>query len=176
MTLTKGEQLRLVQRLLADRFRLSVHFEEESQTVSVLWRANATTLGPHLRRLKEGCAAMALPPDANLSLPRQPQCHVTFINGRFTAIVEQISDIARFLSVMGRRPIVDETELIGAYEVEMTFNPATLVEGSGTASTTLEDLPALSDSLRRELGLRLETARRRVPVLVVDRVDKPTDN
>jgi uncharacterized protein (TIGR03435 family) len=118
-------QLRRVRRLLADRFKLSVRFEDEWQPVSILRRATSESLGPHLRPLKESCAVAQAPPsDSATSRPQQPPCHVTFINGHMTALVERMADFSRAVSFMSRRAVVDETGLDGSFELEMTFNTA----------------------------------------------------
>ena len=176
--ITREAQLRMVQQLLVDRFKLVVRFEEESQQVSILRQGSSGNLGPHLRPLKESCAVVQAPPptDPTRARAQQPPCHVTFINGHMTALVERMADFSRAVSFMSRRPVVDETGLDGSFELEMTFNPATFSQGLPFPPVGLEDLPAFADALRQELGLKVETERRAVPVLVVEHVEAPTEN
>ena len=116
--------------------------------------------------------------DSGQSDPQVPQsrCHVTFINGRLTALVEQMSDFARSLSALAQRAVVDETGLTGPFEIEMTFNPGTFFNGRGFTPGAMDDLPAFSNALRDELGLNIETQRRPVTVIVVEHVETPTAN
>ena len=92
------------------------------------------------------------------------------------------------------RPVVDKTELKGLFDFTLQFSPEGLSGpfapvglgpgpgpgpgpgGPGAAPTTAaEPVPSLFTAIQ-ELGLRLESAKGPVPVLVVDSVQKPTEN
>ena len=163
----------LVRRLLADRFHLKVSFESEIQAVSVMRRVAADRLGPHLRSSdvdcslpvdREGVQRGKLKPDAS-------RCReVGIVNGLFTGILD-MGEFARALSRIGRRAVVDDTGLSGQFEIEMTFNPVTF----GMA-LELDQLPAFGEAMRNELGLKLESERRPVRLLMVEHAETPTPN
>jgi uncharacterized protein (TIGR03435 family) len=76
-----------------------------------------------------------------------------------------------------RRPVIDETGLTGEFDLDVLFQP----EGLGGAligppPQSLSDAPGLTTALQDELGLRLEPRRGPVDVLVVDRIERPTEN
>jgi uncharacterized protein (TIGR03435 family) len=48
--------------------------------------------------------------------------------------------------------------------------------GPGAGSTPDPNLPSLHDALEEQLGLRLETRRGPIDVLVIDSVHQPTEN
>lgn len=166
----------LVQRLLMERFGLRVRFEDEMQTVFVLRRVRPDHLGPGLRPSTADCSQPISPqPEPHLAGPPPPRCRqVELVNGRFTGIFDTLADFAGALSLYAQRRFVDGTRLEGQYEIEMTFDPATLPMMQALPSNL--DLPAFSDALRDDLGLRSESERRPIPRLVVERIDPLVPN
>ena len=71
-----------------------------------------------------------------------------------------------------RRPVIDKTRLEGRFDLDVTFAP----ELDGPPVAAAASLPALPTALREQLGLRLESGREPVSVLVVDHVQAPSDN
>ena len=74
--------------------------------------------------------------------------------------------LARELSLTGR-PVVDRTGLPGTYDFELEFSPA---------ATPDAQLPSVFTALQEQLGLKLEATTAPVRVLVIDAVDRPTEN
>jgi uncharacterized protein (TIGR03435 family) len=76
-----------------------------------------------------------------------------------------------------RRPVVDETGLGGQFDLDVFFAP----EGQGGAlvgppPVAVSDAPALFTALQDDLGLKLDARRAPVDVLVVDRIERPSEN
>jgi uncharacterized protein (TIGR03435 family) len=85
-----------------------------------------------------------------------------------------MKDFATMLQGNVGRPIVDRTGLEGLFDVEYTFAPQ-----PSTAPTELAagaNLPPLFVALEEQLGLKLESERAEVPVLVIESVDRPSEN
>lgn len=83
--------------------------------------------------------------------------------------------MARFVDQLNselERPVVDRTGLTGAFDIDLTFASDAAV--AAVAGPT--DTPALMTAIRDQLGLRLEATRAPVDVLVIDRVEPPTEN
>jgi len=74
-------------------------------------------------------------------------------------------------STLGR-PVLDRTGLDGSFDVDVTFTP----DNPTVDSTDAPNAPSLMTAIREQLGLRLESTRAPVDVLVVDRVQPPTQN
>ena len=74
---------------------------------------------------------------------------------------------------MGRR-IVDKTALEGLFDIELTYRDERFAAIPGLAPAQTEQGPALFTALEEQLGLRLESARGPVDVLVIDSVERPT--
>jgi uncharacterized protein (TIGR03435 family) len=84
-----------------------------------------------------------------------------------------IARLIDMLSVRVGRPIVDKTNLTESYDFTLKFsfpldgNPDLTNESSG---------PTIFTALQEQLGLKLETAKGPIEVVVIDSVQKPTEN
>jgi uncharacterized protein (TIGR03435 family) len=69
------------------------------------------------------------------------------------------------------RPVIDHTNLMELFDVEAQFSPA-------AASSTDSDPagPSIFTAIQQDLGLKLESAKGLVELLVIDSVQKPTEN
>ena len=105
----------------------------------------------------------------------------------------QLQVVIGMLQMQLGRKVLDKTGLDGLYDFELTFSPEGLESpfgrglplpppgagapaGSASAAPTASDpLPSLFTAIQ-ELGLKLESAKGPVEVLVIDSVEKPTEN
>jgi uncharacterized protein (TIGR03435 family) len=94
-------------------------------------------------------------------------------------------DLAGMLEPWTEQRIVrDRTGLTGRYDVELTWTPDRLAPLPPNAPEAVvrarEEIdpngPALSTALQEQLGLKLEAKKDKVDVLVVDRLERPTEN
>ena len=97
---------------------------------------------------------------------------------------------AEHLSSLLRRHVIDETGLTGLFAIEMTFStdglPGLAPRSLGlrvanqdpdvSALPEPPQMPSLETALREQLGLRLESAREPVPILVVEHVGSLVEN
>ena len=76
------------------------------------------------------------------------------------------------------RPVLDRTGLTGTYDVDLVFAPAQT--GPGVAGAALavapEDALSIFTAVEEQLGLKLESRREPVDVVVIDSVERPTPN
>ena len=79
--------------------------------------------------------------------------------------ITQLAEMGLSRSVL--RPVIDRTELTGGYTWTLEWAP----DGSPDANA---DLPSLMTTLVEQLGLKLESARGSVEVIVIDSVEQPT--
>jgi uncharacterized protein (TIGR03435 family) len=76
-------------------------------------------------------------------------------------------------------PVVDETGLTGAFEINTAFNPHTIDNPFPPYKTDggpWDRMPSITRALRNDLGLKLESARHDFSALVVESVEQPTEN
>ena len=142
----------LVQRLLEDRFKLTVRHEQREQTIYVLQLIRKDgSLGARLRRAAD-CGQN--PADCK---PRVTPGHIT---GRSIPIVQLIT----MLSLNTGRAVVNETSLEGSFDVDLEWSP----------DQSVTDRPSIFTALQEQLGLKLESTRRPAEVLVIDHIERPT--
>jgi uncharacterized protein (TIGR03435 family) len=157
------ELQRMMQVLLAERFRLVVHRETRDLTLYALLVANG---GPRVQ-LKEAPAVMGQTP---FHMP-----------GRGRLIGEQVSAemLAKVLSGQLDRSVQDHTGLKGVFDFKLEWEPdAGSIRPDGAPPTADPNAgPTLFTALQEQLGLKLETRKGPVEVLVVDHIERtPTEN
>lgn len=91
--------------------------------------------------------------------------------GYLTLRAISIEQLATLLSRVLRRPVVNETKLSGPYDIDVTFTPDTPVPGPVAA-----DAPSLFTAVQEQLGLKLNPQRVPTDVIVIDRVEQPSEN
>ncbi len=169
-----GQQLRsMVQKLLADRFKLVFH--RDKKTLSV-YRIVVTTSGHKLTNLSSN----------------QNGIPVVGFRGRRGAMTVRNATISDFAGFLQRyvldRPVVDQTGIAQRYDFTLDWNPndpqsmdnSTEIFGpvdvQGTAPKNFDDLPDLFTAMRQQLGLTLESVRAPIDVVMIDQVEKPSPN
>jgi uncharacterized protein (TIGR03435 family) len=152
-----------MQSLLTERFKLTLH--HETRELSVYALVSNGTPGPRLAAASIDCAALARgrngqPP----SRPgERPVCGLTVMPGRLTGGGISMSQLAETLARVTGRMVVDRTGLAGGFDFELEF------DGDPAAVSIL---PALE----QQLGLRLDSRRAPVDVLVIDSAEPPHES
>lgn len=128
------------------------------------------------------------PPVARLGGPASglaPPCRFMIAPGRFEAMGQSISAFASTIAVQLGRPVLDETGLTGGYDFTLTFMPDSGGRGipPGLPPPGAPELPpidpnapALPTALQEQLGLKLESAKGPVEMIVIDSIDQPTED
>jgi uncharacterized protein (TIGR03435 family) len=172
--------------LLADRFKLAVHWETQELPLYELVVARPDgKLGPNIRPAAVDCVAMSAASAAaakegrviNPNTPDRVACGMRNSNGRFQFGGNPMSLFATGLSNQVARTVVDRTGLTGNWDFEFTFTPERfrVVRSTGVdAPTTDTDGPSLFTAIQEQLGLRLESTKGPVKVLVIDHVEQPS--
>lgn len=139
----------MLQAILAERFNLKIHHELKQLPVYQLVVAKG---GP---KLKES--------------PADTSSGYSMSSGRLSGHGIAIESLIYSLSGVVGRLIVDKTGLAGKYDITLNWS--------------MEDAPASSDpgpsiftALQEELGLKLESTKAPVDTIVVEHLDKPSEN
>jgi uncharacterized protein (TIGR03435 family) len=178
--------LAMLRSLLEDRFQLKTHVETKEVPLFALVLARADgTLGPRLRRRTIDCisAASALERKDELFDPTPPERRICGGKaGPGTLIVNgaTMNNLAQGLArqVPGvDRVVVDRTGLIGTFDVDLTWNFEGTVEHLGVPLPPPDrDAPNLFTALEEQLGLKLESRKGPVDIVVIDHVEKPSED
>src|SRR5580765_2986883 len=173
----QGELLVAVRHLLEDRFKLVVHHEmrEQPSYVLVMDRTDGR-LGPSLKRSDVDCTdpveTAAKDPSGRL------KCGIRGRAGSATG-KHTIAVLARFLTnvVPDHRTVADRTNLAGTYDFQIDWAPEVPVPSDGAPAPPSDPNSAsIFTAVREQLGLRLDSGKQQVDVLVIDRAERPTEN
>jgi uncharacterized protein (TIGR03435 family) len=178
------QMLSMVQTLLAVRFKLRVHRETRNLPVYALVLARADRrLGPKMQPATVDCAALAAArsrgddPPAPPTVGERPACGAQANPGRLMVGGYAIPDFARNLAGFAGRPIVDRTDLSGAFDFELLWTPDE-PPPPGVALPAWYDPngPPLVTAVQEQLGLKLDATTGPVEVLVIDAAERPTED
>ena len=175
----------MLQDLLEDRFKLRAHHETREMAIYALTLARADgKLGAGLRASTVDCAAMrgrgrgaggppAFPPPGE-----RPPCGMRVAPNQVTAGGVSLTQLTQILSQFTQRIVIDRTGLKGSFDIDLTFTPERMPQGPpppGAPPLTIDpNGPSLFTALQEQLGLKLESDRAPVEVLVIDHVERPT--
>ena len=155
--------MQMLQTLLADRFQMQFHRESRLVAGYALVVAKS---GPKLKEAAEGA-------------PTGTGMGRGMVNGTAAPMTRLAEALARVLG----RPVADETGLAGKYDFRLEWTAADtepLMQKPGEmpdpAGQPAELGPSVFAAIQEQLGLRLEARRAPVQVMVIDRLDKPTEN
>ena len=175
---------KLIIKLLEDRFKLKMHFEDRvvpAYTLSSV-RPKMAKADPTMRTgCNEGPGPDGKDPRiANPVLSRLLYCR----NMTMAQFADRLPQLANGYV---HAAVLDKTGLTGAYDFTVSFSAIGILQnslqGPGQAAPGAAAAPdpngalSLPDAVSKQLGLKLELEKRLAPVLVIDHVEqKPTDN
>jgi len=172
-TPTDDQMLLMLQSLLGDRFQLKFHRETRELPIYSL------TVAKSGFKLHESTCTIRDPMVPETSpAPGQPNyCEGMRAATKGTLSVMDgqgigIATLPRWLSQMLGRPVVDKTGLNGRYDLHLEFSHEQL-RGEPAAETIG---PSIFTAFEDQLGLKLSTDRGSAEVLVIDHIEKPTEN
>ena len=92
-----------------------------------------------------------------------------------------MAEFARTLSLVMGRTVVDKTGVKDLFDVHLAFlpdgsTPAVPPPPPGAMASTDSQYPSIFTAIQEQLGLRLESTKGPVDVLVIDHVERPSAN
>jgi|CZKC01.1.fsa_nt_gi uncharacterized protein (TIGR03435 family) len=164
----------MLRALLADRFKLTIH--RESKELSVYFLIIAKN-GPKLHQSKPGDQYSNGFKDRD-GVPFGAGRMSTTSNGvsaTMTAQAIPMTGLAANLAGRLGRPVLDKTALTGNYDFKLQFAPDQLQATPASVLTDRDD-PSLLTAIQQQLGLKLESGKGPVEVIVIDHVERPSRN
>ena len=183
--------LPMVRSLIVERFKLKARPDSrELPAYALTFARRDRQLGPLIRPTEADCTrATTLTQDEVRAAARDgwPPCGmvyvVSFVTGtaggnlvkmRIRRSGVTLQALATSLQPTVDRPVVDQTGLDGRFDVEYAYAPQPPTPG--VESPFGPEAPMLFVALEEQLGLKLESRRMNVPVLVIDSIDRPSEN
>jgi uncharacterized protein (TIGR03435 family) len=147
----------MLRTLLAERFQLQTHRETKNGSVYALVVARS---GMKLEVTKS---------------PNHRTSHTSAdTDGKRTFHAEgfNMDELAASLAAILRQTVVDRTGDAGKYDFELSWMP-----DPGTSNNAVDSSgPSIFTALQEQLGLRLESQKGPIPILVIDRIERPSEN
>ncbi len=156
----------MLRKLLADRFQLAFHRDQKQLAVYAL---TVGKNGPKLTRSEANSSIPNLVRRGPGNLPARNVTMEEFAGNLQAAVLD--------------RPVIDQTGLKGRFDFQLQWTPDetqfALTGGPGAPPKPPEGAetpPDLFTAIQQQLGLKLESARAQIDVLVIDKVEKPSEN
>lgn len=171
------------QSLLADRFKLKVHFVMREMPVYELvvakggGKAKLTTPDPNALPAPKGANYVnTFGPHSGLGVTRGAQgvlemtAKDVFMDNVAQSFQEAVDDL-------GGRTIVNKTGLDGRYDFTLKWTNQQTASAPGADSAAAEsEAPSIFTALEEQLGLKLVPAKGMVEVVVIDSIERPSEN
>ena len=170
----KTRRAQMLRALLEDRFKLQVHLITKDVPIYELVVAKggpklqdaATDTDEHVRKGPDGKPITGV---------------MLYFNDHLTAEGYSVGSLANMLSQpfsgLGR-PVIDKTDLTGAYNFTLNWSPqmkSVLPGAVATADAPADDAPSIFTAIE-ELGLKLQPATGPEKIVMVDHVERPSEN
>jgi uncharacterized protein (TIGR03435 family) len=193
---TKDQFRMMMQALLADRFKLAIHYETKQVPVFGLVLDKPGKLGPQIQRHPDDSPCSTAIPTA-----MSPQGAAPAVAGGFPescgAIAPLQASVSGRIRLGGRnmtmtaiatffsipqlsgvdRPVIDKTGLPGKYDFFIEFTPE--LNGPLPPGVTFQpdpNGPTFQEAMKEQLGMKLESQTGSVQAIVIDHVEEPSEN
>lgn len=191
----------MVRTLLQERFKLVSRMEQRDAPIYALVKARADeTLGAHLQKSGAVCPPIVLPAGMPIPPPPPPppgdaprdgavpfdfNCAGMAVAGHIFARRTTMGRFAEMLSIFVRRVVVDRTGLDGTYDADLDYFPDPAIAqqgvfrqqpGASPPPGIDANAPELFTAIQEQLGLKLQSTRAPIEMVVVDSVDRLIDD
>jgi uncharacterized protein (TIGR03435 family) len=158
------EKQHMLQTLLVDRFHLKAHTETKESSVYAITIAKG---GSKLHEAKVDADDPNHPTPANSGV--DVQAHGGAQGLEFVVHAASMKAVAGMVTSQIETPVVDHTGLPGYYDFTLQF-------GRPWSANNPESWPDIYTAIQEQLGLKLESIKAAIPVLVIDHIELPSAN
>lgn len=164
----------MLQAILEDRFKLKVHHEAKEIAIYELTVAKN---GPKLMPFKQGSCSPVDPTKDEPPPPFDKQCRTRASRNGLNTIQEaqgiSLDMFAQFfLTAWVGRPVANKTGIPGLFDFHIEYGP---LNPPATTQSDVTPAPSIFTAVE-EFGLKLEATKGRGDFLVIDSIERPTEN
>jgi uncharacterized protein (TIGR03435 family) len=172
---------RMLQTILSERFNLTIHRDtKELQVYSLVVAKN----GPKVKEVKLDDVDPSEPKTG--PAPGSAQMTSGGGGGQMRGFASSLANLTSMLTNYLRRPVIDRTGLTGIYDYTLRWTSddgqsqsSSSIQGgspTGLPSTDPSGGAALLTAIQEQLGLKLESAKSPIELIVIDHVERPSGN
>ena len=172
----------MLRSLLADRFKLTSHTEKRTSAIYRLAFARSDhRLGPGLQPATVNCqSATGIEARRTVGSDLRPSCGTRIMPGAILGGGATMIQLAAMLSVSLDRLVADQTGEQATFDITLKWTPDPTMPSPpptpGSAAAIDADRPNIFTAIQEQLGLKLEPARGPVDVLVIDHIERPSED
>ena len=171
----------MMQTILEDRFKLKIHRETRQGPVYELALGKGS---PNLKPLQDGsCIPVVLGSPLPLVPDGQHLCRrMVSLQGKVNIEGGTLRTLADLLGMVLDRPVIDKTGITSYFQIQLSFSPDDRAEPRpvtaepGASAVRVPDYPGIFQAIQEQLGLKLVPAKGPVDVLVIDHIERPSEN
>jgi uncharacterized protein (TIGR03435 family) len=168
----------MMQRILEDRFKAKIRRETRQGPVYELVLGKG---GPKLTPYAEGsCIPVVLGRGLPPLISGQHYCRNMVSPGGLVDFEGgTLSMFAGLMNLLLDRPVIDKTGIPDYFKIRLAFSPEESPSrrpDPGAPTDKAPDAPGIFQAMQEQLGLKLVPAKGPVDVLVIDRIERPTEN
>jgi uncharacterized protein (TIGR03435 family) len=160
------EQMRMLRKLLTDRFKLSFHYQQKEMSIYAL------TIAAGGSKLQETGGPPGRLPDL-----------VSVVFPDHIMLPARNATMAQFIAMLRRgwldRPVIDQTGLTGRYDFDLEWTPEQAqfaAEVNAETPGSEDSRPELFEAMRQQLGLKIKAIKGPAEIMIIDHVEKPGAN
>lgn len=172
----------MMRSILEDRFKLRIHRETRQGPVYELALGKGS---PKLKPLQDGSCTPVLVGRPLPPLPSGQHLCRNMVSPLGSVDFEggTLSMFAGLLGLILDRPVIDKTGITNYFEIHLKFSPddsapsrPSTTDPGAPAAVREPDAPGIFQAIQEQLGLRLVPAKGPVNVLVIDHIERPSEN
>lgn len=168
---SREEAGQMLRSMLRDRFQLAARVEKRDLPVYHLVLARSDgQLGPNVRPAAMNCDDMEAVKKAFAAMKESGgriPCGISFAQTGYVIGGERMTILEQLLSTSAGRPVLDRTGLTGRYDIDFEWTRADADRPDGISLFT---------ALGEQLGLKLDNATAPLDVVVIERIERPSEN
>jgi uncharacterized protein (TIGR03435 family) len=181
----RGQTQQMWRALFAERMKLVAHDETSEQPIYNLVLARSDgQLGPKLKPSSHDCIAESKAARERKEPPKPlttdadflDSCGLRFGAGHLIGGGMTLQMLSLQLRGLSGRVVQDRTGLTGFYTIDFTFAMPSQNPGAPGAATDPDAGPSVFTALQEQLGLKLESDKMPLQHVVIDHIERPTEN